>query len=176
MSRLRSLLVLSLLSGCFYVGGGARASWDVKSGEPTYSAQGSFGAFALQGQNDADLATVTDRHGFCFSLNMGAGFDQRLSRWEAVVGPRFGWLFPHGVAEFGFETRFGADETQLFGFMLSVGPRFELQGSYGDRGRSAHVISVPANAGFTVGDGFRPELGIGADYRLMSWSPGAQYH
>jgi hypothetical protein len=37
------------------------------------------------------------------------------------------------------------------------------------------VISLPANAGFTVGDGFRPELGIGADYRRMSWSPGARY-
>lgn len=171
---LATLVVVTLAStGCFYAGGGARASFDVRSHEPTYSAQGFFGGFTMEGADSESLGAVTDRTGFVFSLAVGAGFNQRLSRWEGIVGPRFGFLFPHGIAELGFETRFGSGP-QLYGLMLSVGPRLEVRRSYSDV-RSAHVISIPVNVGFMTGDGFRPELGVGVDYHLQAWRPNARF-
>ncbi len=164
--------------GCFYVGGGARTTFDTKTWKPTYSAHGYLGAFAMQEQDEPTLGSVDRRHGFWFALAMGAGHNQRLDRWEAIVGPRVGWLFPHGMAELGFETRFGAQDPQLFALMLRVGPRVEVSHTYGRdarAGRRAHTVDLPLNVGFSVGDGFRPEVGAGLDYHLMAWRPGARF-
>lgn len=167
------------LASCFYVGGTARTTFDLESRKPVHAAYGYFGAFAGPGLDDESVVNVDDRHSGYFALSMGIMKDERLDRWKGLVGPRIGWLWPHGFTEIGIDMRIGSDDPNpIVGVMLTVGPRIEVRrtGTSGARGpRSATVISGGAVVGFSAGDGFRPEIGgsLGASHHF--WNPNARY-
>jgi hypothetical protein len=183
MAVMRSACVLAMLlalSSCFYVGGTARTTLDLESKKPVYAAYGYFGGFAQQGINDTTVTEVDDRHGGYFALSMGIAKDARLDRWMGLVGPRIGWLWPHGFTEIGVDMRLGgSDPQQLVGVMIAVGPRITVRhrgpSSETDSARSATVLSGAGVIGFSAGDGFRPELGGAVGVHHQFWAPSARY-
>jgi hypothetical protein len=175
------LLLPMLLASCLYVGATARTTVDLETRKPVYAAYGYFGGFSQQGINDKTVTEVDDRHGGYFALSTGVIRDQRLERWMGLVGPRFGWLWPHGFTEIGVDVRLSAsDPEQLVGVIIAVGPRITVRRkrprSPNDNGRSASVVSGGAAIGFSAGDGFRPEAGAAVGFHHQVWAPTARYY
>ncbi len=170
------LFLLVPLCGCLRLGGGARLLVDPRTGETSVGVRGNFGGVALEDMAAESFERTDARQGFHLGLSLGGAYDLPRRTFALSVGFGLGALLPHCVLALTFEPKLGFDGSQLYGLYLSAGPRIELTRSERGGARSASEVSIPAVAGFTVGDGFRPLLGVGVDFHHLRWARSLDYH